>query len=59
MAHVGHIEYAVMGRTIGSDQSTTVKEEIHVQILQTDIMHHLIIGSLQESGVDCYRRFKT
>ena len=41
-----------MGGTIGTDQASTVNREAHGQILQCHIVHHLVIGALQESGID-------
>jgi len=37
-AHVGKIENAMVGRTIGAHQSAAVQSKNHVEILQADIV---------------------
>ena len=45
---IGDIKRAGMGAAIRADQPGTVDREAHRQVLDADIMHHLVIGALQE-----------
>src|ERR1700733_1589783 len=49
---IADIEEAVMGWAIIARKSTTIHAEDDGQVLQTNIMHDGVEGSLQESGVD-------
>ncbi len=51
-AEIGQIERAGMGRAVGSDQTGTVDDEADGQPLNGDVVHHLIVGALQERGID-------
>ena len=46
-----------MGRAIGADQTGAVYGEAHGQVLNGDIMHHLVISALQEGRVNRGKRF--
>ena len=41
-----------MGWPVFTDQACPINGEGHIQPLHTDIMNHLIIGALQEGGVN-------
>ncbi|CAM2741064.1 hypothetical protein KOXY103107_00785 [Komagataeibacter xylinus] len=41
-----------MGRAISANQPGAVNGEAHRQFLQHHVMHHLVIGALQEGGID-------
>lgn len=45
-----------MGLPIGADDTRTVDSEQHRQLLDGDIVNHLIVGALQEGGVDRHHR---
>ncbi|GCE91953.1 hypothetical protein MSKU15_3554 [Komagataeibacter diospyri] len=51
-AKVGDVERTRMRRTIGPHQPRAVDGEAHRQLLQHHVMHHLVIGALQEGGID-------
>ena len=51
-AQVGDVEHAVVGRPVIADQARTVHREHDVQLLEADVVHDLVIGALQEGGVD-------
>ena len=51
-AEIGKIERAGMGRAVGADQTGAIDDEAHRQTLDRDIVHHLIVGALQEGRVD-------
>ena len=57
-AEIGHVEGARMGRAIGADQPRAVHGEAHGQALDGDVVHHLIVGALQEGRVDRGERFQ-
>ncbi len=41
-----------MGRAVGADQAGAVHGEAHRQLLDGDVVHHLVVGALQEGRVD-------
>ena len=45
-----------MGRAVGADQSGTVDGEEYRQVLDGDIVNQLVIGALQEGGIDRHHR---
>ena len=49
---IGDVKAAGMGRAIGTDQPGAVYGEAHRQVLDRHVMHHLVIGALQEGGID-------
>ena len=49
---VGEVVAAGMGGTVLADQTGPVDGEAHRQALQGDIMDHLVVGPLQEGGID-------
>ena len=49
---IGDVEAAGMGRAVGADQPGPVDREAHRQILDRDVVHHLIVGALQEGRID-------
>ncbi len=57
MAQVAEIEDTMMGGSVLADQSAAIQEEIHIKILQADIMDHLIVSALQEGGINRHSRF--
>ena len=49
---IGDVERASMGRAIGAHEARAINGETHGEILQRHIMHDLVIGALQEGGID-------
>ena len=41
-----------MGRAVGADEAGAVDGEAHRQMLDRDIMHHLVVAALQEGGIE-------
>ena len=41
-----------MGRAVGADQAGAIDGEAHRQLLDRHVMHDLVIGALQEGGID-------
>ncbi len=41
-----------MGRSVGADKPGPVDGEAHRQMLDGDVVHHLIVGALEEGRVD-------
>lgn len=52
----GEIKGAMMGGAVFSHQSRPVKAEGDGQLLQADVMDDLIIGPLEEGGIDGHHR---
>ena len=53
---VGEIEAAGVRRAVGADQSCPVHCESHRQVLDRHVVHHLIVGALQEGRVNRAKR---
>ena len=51
-AEVGDVEGAGMGGAVRAHQPRAVQHEAHRQVLQRDVVDHLVVGALQEGGVD-------
>ena len=51
-AEIGDIEGAGMGRAVGADQAGAIHGEAYRQTLNGDVVHHLIVGALQERRID-------
>ena len=51
-AHVGKIVASMMGRSIVSDQTSTVQNHPHGEVLDSNIVNDLIVASLHEGRVD-------
>jgi hypothetical protein len=49
---VGHVEAARVRRPIGTHQPGAVDREAHRQVLDRHVVHHLVIGALQERRID-------
>ena len=49
---IGDIEGSGVGCAVGADQAGSVNREPHRQILNRDVMHDLIVSTLQERRVD-------
>ena len=41
-----------MSGAVGADQTGAVDGEAHRQLLDGDVVHHLVVGALQEGRVD-------
>ena len=52
MAQKGQVVHAVVRGPVLSDQAAPVQAEGHVQILQADVVHDLIVGTLHEGRID-------
>ena len=53
------VEHAMMRRTIGSRQTATIEHEGNREILQSDFLKDVIIGSLQKRAVNVHDRTHT
>ena len=51
-AEIGHVEAAGVGRPVGADQPGAVDGEAHRQVLDRDVVHHLVEGALEEGRID-------
>ena len=51
-AEIGDVERAGMRRAVGADEAGAIDRKPHRQILDRDVMHDLVVGALQEGGVD-------
>jgi hypothetical protein len=51
-AEEGEIEEAVMGGTVGAHEAAPVHRQDHRQFLQADVVDDLVVGPLQEGGID-------
>jgi hypothetical protein len=51
-AGVAQVEAAGVGGAVGADQAGAVDGEGDVEVLQADVVHELVVGALQEGGVD-------
>ncbi|GCD76490.1 hypothetical protein NBRC3299_2782 [Acetobacter pasteurianus NBRC 3299] len=51
-AQIGNVKRASMSGAIGSHQTSAVNGKAHGQLLQHHIVHHLIIGALEEGGIN-------
>ena len=51
-AQVGDVERPVVGGAVVADEAGAVHREHHVQPLQADVVHDLVVGALQEGRVD-------
>ena len=49
---IGDVEGAGMGRPVGADKAGAVERKTHRQRLDGDVVHHLVVGALQESRID-------
>ena len=50
--HISNVERPGMGCSVRAHLSGAVNGKTHGQVLQGHIMHHLIIGALQEGGIN-------
>ncbi len=57
-AKEGDIEGAGVGRPVGADQAGAIDSEAHRQPLNGDVVHHLVIGALQEGRIDRHKRLE-
>ena len=51
-AEEGDVEQAVVGRAVGSHEASPVHRQDHRQFLQADVVDDLVVGPLQEGGID-------
>ena len=49
---VGDVEGAGVGRAVRADQARAVDREAHGQVLDRNVVHHLVVGALQEGRID-------
>ena len=47
-----------MGGAVRADQAGAVDRQQYRQLLQRDVVDQLVVGALQERGVDCHYRLK-
>ena len=57
-AEIGGVERARMGRTVGADESSPIDREANRQRLDRDVMHDLIVASLQERRINRAKRLE-
>ena len=55
-AQEGEIERSLVGLTVGADDARTIDCKQHRQLLNGDVMDHLIVSALQEGGIDRHDR---
>ena len=48
----GEIEQAVVGGAVGPDEAAPVQRQDYGQLLQADVVDHLVVGALHEGGID-------
>jgi hypothetical protein len=51
-AQEAQVEVAGVGRAVGADHAAAIDREQHVEVLRRDVVHQLVVGALQEGGVD-------
>ena len=51
-AEIGDVERAGVRRSVGADKAGAVHREAHRQPLDRDVVHHLVVGALQEGRID-------
>ena len=51
-AEIGEVEAPRMGRPVRAHQTRPVHREPHGQALDRDVVHHLVVGALQERRID-------
>ena len=56
-AQIGEIERPLVRLPVGANDACTVDRKQDRQLLNRHVVNHLIVGALQESGVDRYDRF--
>ena len=56
---IGEIERAGVGWAIGANVASAIDREAHRQVLNRDVVHHLIVGALEKGRVDRAERFVT
>ena len=42
----------MVGRAVGSDKPRPVKHHHHMQVLQGDVVHDLVVGALHEARIN-------
>ena len=52
VGEIPHVEGPGVGGAVGPHQPRPVDGEAHRQALQRHVMHHLVVGPLQEGGID-------
>ena len=51
-AEVGEVVETLVGGAVGADDARAVERKGDVEVLEADVVHHLVVGALQERGVD-------
>src|ERR1700692_2252341 len=51
-AEIGDVEGTGMGRAVGTDQTGAIDRKAYRQPLYGDVVHHLVIGALQEGRIN-------
>ena len=49
---IGDVEGAGVRRAVGADETGAIDGEAHRQALDGDVVHDLVVGALQERGID-------
>ena len=56
---IGDVQQSVVRWTIATRDAAAIQAKLHIQILNADVVNHLIEGALQESRVDRANRFQS
>ncbi len=51
-AHVGHVKDPVVGGSVFAHEASPVETENDVEVLQGDVMDHLVVSPLHKGGID-------
>ena len=54
---IGQVKDSLVGLPVAAHQPRPVDGKYHRQILYTDVMQYLVIGSLQKRGIYCHNGF--
>ena len=52
MAQEGEVEEPLVGFAVLADHAAPVQGQDHRQVLQADVVEHLVVGPLHEGGID-------
>ncbi len=53
VSKIRNVEQPLVGGPIAAHQPSPIQGKGHVQVLKADIVHHLIVGALEERRIDC------
>jgi hypothetical protein len=59
MSQVTDVEQTMVRRTVVAAQSSAVHAQLHVQVLNGDIVDRHVVGALEKSGINREERLQT